>query len=67
MARQYIQFGSFSFDVKQNKMTKEIKLDATLELACNIFVGNNLRKKYEKTRTESNLLVQIDHMHEDVT
>jgi hypothetical protein len=67
MARQYIQFGSFSFDVKQNKMTKEIKLDATLELACNIFVGNNLRKKYEKTRTESNLLVQIDHMNEDVT
>jgi hypothetical protein len=30
MACQYIQYGLFSFDVKQNKVTKETKLDATL-------------------------------------
>ena len=50
MACRVIQFGSFSIDPKQIKMTHERELDSTLALSSRIFVGNNLAKKYWKAR-----------------
>jgi len=67
MACRVIQFGSFSIDPKQIKMTHEIELDSTLALSSRIFVGNNLVKKYWKARKVTNISVQIVSMREGPT
>jgi hypothetical protein len=67
MACRVIQFGSFSIDRKQIKMTHEGELDSTLALSSRIFVGNNLAKKYWKARKASNISVQIVSMREGPT
>ena len=67
MACRVIQFGSFSIDPKQIKMTHERELDSTLALSSRIFVGNNLVKKYWKARKATNISVQIVSMHEGPT
>ena len=67
MACRVIQFGSFSIDPKQIKMTHERELDSTLALSSRIFVGNNLVKKYWKARKATNISVQIVSMREGPT
>ena len=57
MACRVIQFGSFSIDPKQIKMTHKSELDSTLALSSRIFVGYNLVKKYWKARKATNISV----------
>jgi hypothetical protein len=67
MTCQVIQFGSFSIDRNQIKMTHEGELDSTLALSSRIFVENNLAKKYWKARKASNISVQIVSMRKGPT
>ena len=67
MAYRVIQFGPFSIDPKEIKMTHEIQLDSTLALSRRIFVGNNLAKKYWNARKATNISVQIVSMREGPT
>ena len=64
MACRVIQFGSFSIDPKQIKMTHERELDSTLALSSRIFVGNNLVKKYWKARKATNISETSSIFHE---